>query len=520
MNRKIEIYDTTLRDGAQMRGISFSVEDKLRITEALDRFGIDFIEAGWPGSNNTDTQFFKEVLSLRLRKAVIVAFSMTCRKGLVPKEDPNLQKLLEAKTEIITLVGKSWRLHVEEVLHTTLAENLLLIERSCAFFQENGRQVFYDAEHFFNGYTEDFSYALQTLKAAIKGGAERIILCDTNGGTLSSEIGKIVGEVKKEINIPLGIHTHNDMGLAVANAIRAVECGVIQVQGTINGYGERCGNADLCSIVPILQLEMGIECLEPEQLKGITELSHYTAEIVNLGHDPQQPYVGANAFTHKGGMHGDAQNKCPESYQHINPALVGNLSHTVVSELSGKGNILTKAKEFGIVLTTKQIEEVLIQIKRFESNGFQFEGADASVELLMRKIQSGYSSPFEVLNISVMTRNRLGKSLSSEAIVKLKVRDEVVHVVDEGNGPVNALDRALRKGLLDFFPALKKTHLTDYKVRVLGERGGTGVMVRVLIDSSDGNKIWTTVGCSENIIEASLHSLVESLEYTILKSSF
>lgn len=518
MGRLVEVYDTTLRDGAQTRGISFSSRDKVRIAGILDELGVRFIEAGWPGSNPKDVEVFRRLNQMKLKNAQIAAFSMTCRKGIKPEDDPNFKALLEAKTPIVTIVGKSSKLQVERVLGISLEENLGLIKESCAFLTSQGRKVFYDAEHFFDGFKQDSAYAFQTLLAAEEGGAERIILCDTNGGTLPFEVAVICEEVFLRIKKLLGIHTHNDAGVAVANTIEAVRHGVFQVQGTINGYGERCGNADLCSVIPDLQIKMGYDCLSPKRLSRLSEVSHLIAEIANLPHNSSQPYVGTNAFSHKGGMHADAMRKWEESYQHVEPALVGGKTHIVGSELSGRANISSLADKFGVVLSTEQIREVLAQIKELENQGFYFEEAEASLELLMRKARSDYILPFEVLNFSAIVGNGSGNTLS-QVLVKIKIREEIVVEGEEGDGPVHALDRALRKCLLSFFPELKKVRLEDYKVRILDGKAGTASWVRVLIDFSSGQNIWTTVGASTNIIEASLKALADGLEYAILKAN-
>ncbi|MEA3345836.1 MAG: citramalate synthase [Chloroflexota bacterium] len=520
--RNLELYDTTLRDGAQREGISFSLADKVKITRRLDELGIDYIEGGWPGSNPKDAEFFERASHLGLRQAKVAAFSMTCRVGMDPADDPNMQQLVSADTEVVTVAGKSWDLHVHEVLHTSLGENLRLITDTCSFLRAHGQRVFYDAEHFFDGFKADPEYALETLRAAVRGGAERIIPCDTNGGSLPSEVAQALDRVRQAIDVPLGIHAHNDGGLAVANTLIGVEHGVVQVQGTINGYGERCGNADLCTVIPDLHLKMGFECLSPEQLARLTELSHYVAEIANLSHNSFQPYVGDSAFTHKGGMHADAMAKCEGSYQHINPALVGNRRRVVVSELSGKANVLAKAQEFGIQLDkdSQQVRDIVIQIKELESQGFQFESAEGSMELLMRQVQPGYQPPFELLDFTVLVENRWGRGLVSEAMVKLRIGDEVVHTAAEGNGPVNALDKAAREALVPIYPELRDAHLTDYKVRILDEKEGTAARVRVLIDSTDDGESWSTVGSSPNIIQASWQALVDSLEYAILKGEW
>lgn len=520
--RSLELYDTTLRDGAQREGVSFSLADKVKIASKLDELGIDYIEGGWPGSNPKDVEFFNRAPHLGLRQATVTAFSMTCRVGMDPAKDPNMEQLRAANTKVVAIVGKSWDLHVREVLRTSLAENLRLIADTCSFLRSHGQKVFYDAEHFFDGFAANREYALETLRAAARGGAERIVLCDTNGGALPSDIAQVMDRVREVMDVPLGIHAHNDGALGVANTLMAVEHGAVQVQGTINGYGERCGNADLCCVIPSLQLKMGVECLSLEQLARLTEVSHYVAEIANLSHDPFQPYVGASAFAHKGGMHADAMAKCEESYQHINPALVGNRSRVVVSELSGKANVLTKAREFGIPLEEdpQQVRAIVSRVKELESEGFQFEGAEGSMELLMRRVQPGYRAPFELLDFTVLVESRWGRGLVSEAMVKLRIGDEIIHTAAEGNGPVNALDGAVRRALLPVYPELRNAHLTDYKVRILDEKEGTGARVRVLIDSADDGHTWSTVGSSTNIIQASWQALVDSLEYAILRGEW
>jgi 2-isopropylmalate synthase len=509
---KLEIYDTTLRDGAQRTGISFSLSDKLRIAQKLAEIGFDFVEGGWSGSNPKDAKFFKKVKNLNLGKTIVCDFTMTS------KDKKNLLSALNSGTKVITVVGKTWDLQVKEVLKISLKENLSLIKDTCKFFFSNKKRVFFDAEHFFDGFKSNPDYAIKCLKSAQEGKAERIILCDTNGGTLSWEVAEIIREVKKKIKVPLGIHAHNDSGLAVANTLVAVKEGVLQVQGTINGYGERCGNADLCQVIPNLQLKMGYYCLPKEKLSLLTELSKYVAEIANISPDPWQPFVGANAFSHKGGIHADAILKWEKSYQHIDPSLVGNFSKIVVSELSGKGNVLAKAKEFGIFLSKKQAKKIAKKIKELENKGFHFEGADASLELLIRKTLFEKKPFFEVLNFKVFLESKCSKIISN-ANVKLKVKNKIVQTTANGNGPVNALDRAIKKGLLLFYPQLKNVNLTDYKVRILDGKKGTAAKVRVLIESSDkkGNR-WYTVGASTNIVEASWQALSDSYEYFLLRS--
>jgi len=455
----------------------------------------------------------------------LIAFGSTRHPDSSAGKDAGLQALVAAGTRIVTIVGKSWDLHVTDVLETTLKNNLLLVAESVKFLKSNGLTVFFDAEHFFDGFKGNHEYAIDVVKAAALAGATCVVLCDTNGGALPSEITMAVKAVQKAVSIPLGIHVHNDGDLAVANSLAAVQAGVLQVQGTINGYGERCGNANLCSIIPDLKLKLDIDCLTDEQLSKLTEVSRYIAELANLAPSGHLPYVGASAFAHKGGLHVSGIMKWENSYQHINPSLVGNQPNVVVSELSGKGNVVYKAKELGIVLPSKsqQTRQILQQIKLLESRGFQYEGADASFELLLRRAQVHYKSPFELIDFMVVVERHRRPSresdpdVLSEATVKVKVGDKIMHTAAEGNGPVNALDRALRKALIELYPDLNAVELMDYKVRILEETAGTGSQVRVLIESSDGNKHWRTVGSSTNIIEASWLALADSMEYWLLK---
>jgi 2-isopropylmalate synthase len=514
----IQLYDTTLRDGAQREGISFSVDDKLKIARKLDELGIHYIEGGWPGSNPKDAEFFDRAKGIRLEQAIITAFGSTRRAGVAVESDPNIRALLEAETCAVTIFGKSWDLHVSRVLGTTLEENLAMIADSVSYLKDRGQEVIYDAEHFFDGYKADPDYALRTLQAAERAGADYLVLCDTNGGTLPSELVAIIEEVKKVTSTPLGIHAHNDSDLAVANSLAAVQAGIVHVQGTINGYGERCGNANLCSIIPNLKLKLGYDCISDEQLRQLVSISRYVSELANLAHDAHLPYVGHSAFAHKGGMHVDALVKCEESYQHIDPALVGNRKRVVVSELSGKSNIAYKVEEFGLDLSisSEQVRQIVQRIKELENRGFQFEGAEGSVELLIRRAQPGYKPPFELIDFHVLVENRQGRGMLAEAAIKVRVGDEIMHTAAEGNGPVNALDLALRKALLPFYPQLAEIHLTDYKVRILDSEAGTAARVRVLIDSARGSRTWSTVGSSTNIIEASWQALADSLEYGLL----
>ncbi|MEA3443059.1 MAG: citramalate synthase [Chloroflexota bacterium] len=522
---RIQLYDTTLRDGAQQEGISFSVEDKLKIVQKLDELGIDFIEGGWPGSNPKDTEFFAMARGLRLNHAILVAFGSTRHSGCRAEEDINLQALLEAKTDVITIVGKSWDKQVTQVLETTLHENLHMIVDSISYLKSKGLRVFFDAEHFFDGYKSNTEYSIEVVNRAAKAGAECVILCDTNGGSLPQQIAEAVKAAQKSVSVPLGIHAHNDSELAVANSLAACEAGVVQVQGTINGCGERCGNTNLCSLIPALKLKMGINCVTKEQLMRISDLSHYVSEIANLPHYDRLPYVGASAFTHKGGIHVSGLMKWQDSYQHIDPKMVGNRPQVIISELAGKGSVIYKAKERHLPIPgSKEIAKILQQIKLLESQGFQYDTAEASFDLLLRRAQPDYKPPFELVDFMVVIekRRRLPSSgnqeeLLSEATIKVKVDDRVVHTAAEGEGPVNALDQALRKALVQFYPDLAAVTLTDYKVRILEETAGTASKVRVLIDSSDGKEHWRTVGSSINIIEASWLALADSIEYWLIK---
>ena len=523
---QVQLYDTTLRDGAQHEGISLSVEDKLKITRKLDELGVPFIEGGWPGSNPKDIEYFQAVRSLPLANATIAAFGSTRRAGTAPEDDANLRALLESEASVITLVGKSWDLHVTHILETSLEENLAMISDSVAYLCSQGRQVFFDAEHFFDGFNANPDYALQCARAAAEAGAETVVLCDTNGGTLPHLVRDIVARVNKELSVSLGIHAHNDCEVAVANSLAAVEAGAFQVQGTINGYGERCGNANLLSLAANLKLKLGIPCITDEQLARATEVHRFVSEVVNMPPSGSQPFVGQSAFGHKGGLHGSAVAKLEDSYQHIKPSLVGNATRMLVSEQAGRGNISYKLKELGLdlVVPEQKARALVEEIKTKESQGYQYEGAEASFELLVRRTIEGYSAPFELVDYLVINEQRrrpsdiAGKEeLLSEATVKVRVDTEVRHTAAVGNGPVNALDTALRKALLQDYPRMAAVHLVDYKVRVVDQGSGTGAVVRVLIESTDGERSWQTVGSSANIIEASWLALVDSLEYWLLK---
>ncbi len=516
MNRHIQLYDTTLRDGTQREGISLSLDDKLKIAARLDAFGMDYIEGGWPGSNPKDVEFFRRAPSLGLGHARLAAFGSTRRKNTRPADDANIQALLGAETPVVTLVGKSWELHVVDVLETTAAENLAMIEDSVAYCREQGKEVIYDAEHFFDGYKANPEYAISTLEAAARGGAVCVVLCDTNGGSLPWEVEEATARVAGRLGAPVGIHTHDDAGCGVANSLAAIRAGAVQVQGTINGYGERVANANLCTIIPDLQLKMGYDCVSPERLAGLTDLSRYVAELANLTHDDHLPYVGASAFAHKGGIHVAAMLKHAASYQHLDPAIVGNQQRSVVSELSGRGNLIDKVNQFHLNPESLDIPKVLEQIKQLEAQGFTFEGAEASVELMLRRTHPAYVPPFEMTDYSVMVQRRRGRGSIVEATVKVRVGPKIMHTVAEGNGPVNALDAALRQALIGVFPQLSGVRLADYKVRILDGENNTAATTRVLIESRQGARRWSTVGASPNIIDASWRALADSMEYALV----
>jgi 2-isopropylmalate synthase len=518
---KVEIYDTTLRDGSQTEGISYSVFDKVRITRKLDELGIHYIEGGYPGSNPKDKQFFNEFKKHPLKNAKLVAFGATRKAGIRPGEDHGLSGIVESGVLVATIFGKSWDLHVRDILKVSLEENLQIISDSIRYLIAQGLDVIYDAEHFFDAFGANSDYALKTLKAAQASGAKLICLCDTNGGTLTSEVSAIVKKVREEIKAPLGIHTHNDLGLAVANSIAAVEAGCVQVQGTINGYGERCGNADLVPIIAILKLKLRKDCVSDQDLRELTDVSHFVSEISNMKQVDNQPFVGKSAFAHKAGIHINAVLKNPQSYEHMDPTLVGNVRRMLVSELSGKSPVLMKAEELKIELDkdSPEAKKLVKLLQDLEHEGFQFEAADASFELLVKKVLGQYKEFFELEGFRVIVEKRERGKIASEATIKLKVDGVREHTTGEGDGPVNALDNALRKALKGFYPAVTKMHLSDFKVRVLDAKEGTAAKVRVLIQSQDEHDSWTTVGVSENIIEASWQALVDSIEYKLLKDS-
>lgn len=515
----VELYDTTLRDGAQSEGVSFSVDDKLRICERLDDLGIRFIEGGWPGANPKDMAFFKKAGALRLKHAKLVAFGSTRRAKTRPSRDAILKGLLSVETKFVTIFGKAWDLHVTDVLKTTPQENLAMIEDSIRYLRQQARTVIFDAEHFFDGFRANKRYALETLKAAEAAGVHRIVLCDTNGGTITSHLFEIIEEVRDVIKAPLGIHAHNDCGMAVANSIAAVQAGCIHVQGTMNGYGERCGNANIVSIIANLKLKLGLDCVSEMALRDLTEAARAVADIANMKLPDNQPFVGNSAFAHKAGVHVNAILKNPRSYEHVDPHCIGNHRRLLISELSGKSTIYKKALDMDIDLGKGGAgsKKILGVLQDLENRGYHFEAAEASLELLMKRVLKKFSDFFDLEDFRVIIEKRRGGKMTSEATIKLKVGKEVEHTAALGDGPVNALDSALRKALRPFYPAIAEMHLTDYKVRVLDEKAGTAAKVRVLIQSQDKADSWWTIGVSENIIDASWQALVDSVEYKLLK---
>ncbi|MFA5156054.1 MAG: citramalate synthase [Candidatus Omnitrophota bacterium] len=517
--KQVKLYDTTLRDGAQGEGVSYSVTDKVMIARELDRFGIHYIEGGWPGSNPKDREFFSKMAKVKLKTSQLTAFSMTRRPGIKAKEDQNISALVKSQAKIITIVGKTWDLHVTDILKTTLEENLLMIKDTVSFLVSEGLDVFYDAEHFFDAFKANREYTLKTLLTAQEAGAVSVCLCDTNGGSLTSEVARIVKEVRPLIKGILGIHCHNDAGLAIANSLAAVEAGADMVQGTINGYGERCGNADLIPIIANLKLKMGIDCIGREGLKDLVKLSHFVGEISNMRQRNDQPYVGTSAFAHKGGMHINAVMKNPVAYEHADPLAVGNHRRFLMSELGGKTGILVQAKNLELDLSKDdpKTKKILRLIQDLEHKGYHFEAAEGSLELLLKRALKKYTKFFELEGFRVVIEKQSDKKITTEAVMKLKVKGIKEHTAAEGDGPVNALDNALRKALKEFYPALSKMRLSDFKVRVLDEKSGTAARVRVLIQSQDDSDTWNTIGVSENIIEASWQALVDSVEYKLLK---
>ncbi len=519
---QVQLYDTTLRDGSQMEGISLSVEDKLRITKKLDELGFAWIEGGFPGSNPKDAEYFRRLREVKLRHAKVSAFGGTRKPNTTCEADANIQSMVAADTPGVTLVGKASLYQVTEILETTPEENLAMIADTVRYFKQLGKTVFFDAEHFFDGFYGDPDYSLQCLVTAARAGADALVLCDTNGGMTTRSMLRALEAVQQRVkDVRLGIHLHNDAGLAVANSLHAVEAGVWQVQGCVNGYGERCGNADILTVAANLKLKYGIDVLDDDQLARLTEVANYVAELANMALNPQTPYVGASAFAHKAGYHVAGIIKDEKAYQHIDPALVGNRSRVLVSELSGQRNLVMKLKEAGLdFLSQDEIKRLLELVKEREAQGYQYEGAEASFEMLVRRSLPGYRPPFELEDFVIVERRRVRKGdganeMLAEAMVKLNINGETIHTAHEGNGPVNALDGAVRKALNPLFPQLEQVKLVDYKVRILDSQSATGARVRVLIESTDGTRHWTTVGSSTDIIEASWLALADALEYAL-----
>ncbi|MBN1574717.1 MAG: citramalate synthase [Deltaproteobacteria bacterium] len=518
--RLVKIYDTTLRDGAQAEDISFIAADKIRIAKKLDELGVHYIEGGWPGANPRDNKFFKGIKGTRFNIAKLVAFGSTRRAGKTAEKDSQIKALLDAETDAITIVGKSWDIHVTQALGVELKENLDMIYDTFAYLKDKTGELFFDAEHFFDGFKANPDYALETLKRAESAGASSLILCDTNGGVMPWDLKEIIERVVKEVSIPFGIHCHNDNGLALANTLTAVQAGAVQVQGTINGIGERCGNADICSIIPNLKLKMDIECISDQQMERLKEVSRFVDEMANRIPNKHYPYVGESAFAHKGGIHASAVSKNPLTYEHVNPALVGNRQRILVSDQSGLSNIKFKAKQFGVDLTDEEkgAKELVKNVKDLEEKGYQFEGADASFELLMNRTLGRYKPYFRLRGFRVIVERRQEDDVPfSEATIMIDVDGRVEHTAAVGNGPVNALDNAIRKALMKFYPELSEMRLVDFKVRVLTTEAATAGTVRVLIESGDNEDTWETVGVHENIIQASWTALVDSIEYKLYK---
>lgn len=517
--KQVYIYDTTLRDGTQSEGISMSLADKIAIAQRLDKFGIHYIEGGWPGSNPKDMAFFKEIKKAGIRRSRIVAFGSTRRPHSKVSDDQNVKALIEAGTRAVTIFGKSWDFHVTDVFRTSLKENLQMIYETVAYLKLKKREVIYDAEHFFDGFRARPEYAIKSIQQAARAGADNITLCDTNGGNLPHQIRQAIVRVKRSVKVPLGIHCHNDSEVAVANSIQAVGEGCTLVQGTVNGYGERCGNANLISIIPVLQLKMNRKCFPPRKLRELTSLSHYVAEICNQPLHNFQPFTGRSSFAHKGGIHINAMMKSLKTYEHVDPALVGNRRRFLVSELGGKTNIMLKARQLQLNLEKESPEtrKILSEVQKLENEGYQFEAAEASFELLVQKLLGRFKDFFQVKSASVRTENIGDKSPKSIAEVKIFAKGEEHHEVAEGDGPVNALDVALRKALRKSYPIIDEIHLTDYKVRVVNSEAGTAAKVRVFVEFQDKAQTWTTVGVDENIIEASWQALVDAIEYKLLK---
>ena len=516
---KVTLFDTTLRDGAQTEGISFSLEDKLKIAKLLDELGVHYIEGGWPGSNPKDIEFFKAIKDVKLKQAKICAFSSTRRANVKVEDDKNIETLLKADTPAVSIFGKCWDFHVTDALKTTLEENLAMVSDTISFCKKAGREVIFDAEHFFDGYKANPTYALKVLQAAEEAGADVLCLCDTNGGTLAFEVQKIINDVLPKVKAPLGIHAHNDSECAVSVSGMAVYCGVTHVQGTMNGYGERCGNANLCSIIPMLRLKLKADCISDAQLKKLTEISRHVAEIANMPQSAHQPYVGRSAFSHKGGIHVSAVMKNPGTYEHVDPELVGNKRRVTVSELSGISNLLYKAKDYGVKLDkdTPEVKGLIKDLKKLENEGYQFEEGEASFELLLKRTMGLYKPFFDLKEYKIEILQKSEENFTVKATIKIAVKGKEFESTSIGDGPINALDGALRKVLEGTYPAIKNVKLTDYKVRVLDSKAGTAARVRVIIESQDEERSWGTVGVSTNVVEASYLALVDSLEYKLLK---
>ncbi len=516
--QSIQIYDTTLRDGTQGEGVNFSLLDKLQITKRLDDMGVDFVEGGYPLSNEKDAEFFRRAQELDLQHAKVCAFGMTRRKGIKAADDPGMKALADSGAPVCTVVGKTWDFHVTEVLRVTLEENLEMIADSVRFLVDQGREVIYDAEHFFDGWKANSEYAAKTIQAAASAGAILVVCCDTNGGSMPDEIVSLVGEAQSALDIPVGIHCHNDCDLAVANSLAAVDAGAVQVQGTINGFGERCGNADLISVIANLGVKKkGYQVLGGCDLEHLTELSRYVYEMANKHLRNNQPFVGQSAFAHKGGMHVHAINRATQSYEHMDPTIVGNERRVLVSELSGRSNIVAMTTKFNIEHDRELMDKILAEVVRLENQGYQFEAAEASFDLLVKKCVGTFTPHFQRIKYHVSVGTDQPGEITTEGTVKIQVGDKIRHEVAEGDGPVNALDAALRKALNGSFPALNEMRLIDYKVRVVNEEAGTAARIRVMIESTDGNEVWGTVGVSENIIEASWIALVDAVEYKLYK---
>ncbi|OED34550.1 citramalate synthase [PVC group bacterium (ex Bugula neritina AB1)] len=515
---KIYIYDTTLRDGSQGEGVSFNGEDKVRVAQKLDDLGVDFIEGGWPGSNPKDAYFFEKMKNVSLNNAKMAAFGSTARKGVLPEKDNNLNMLLESEAPVITIFGKSWDFHVKEVLKTTLEDNLNIIEKSIAYLKSHGHEVVYDAEHFFDGAIANEEYAYKTLEAAINGGADWLVLCDTNGGRMPWDVKDHVEMVLKKFDKPVGVHCHNDSELAVANTLMAVEAGATQVQGTINGYGERCGNANLCSLIPSLEIKGHYPCLKGENLSKLVETSYYIDQLANMVPNDRAAYIGRSAFAHKGGMHVNAVKKNVKTFEHIDPEIIGNKRRILISELSGKSNLVLKAQMFGFENVDEKSDKILAiveEVKNLENQGYSFEGADASLQVLMSRFFGTAKSFFEVNSFSVFVNSKDQQEISTQATVDIDVFNKNEQVMANGEGPIHALDSALRKALLPYYSSLKLVYLTDYKVRVFNAKEATQAKVRVLIKSCDGSRSWSTVGVSSNIVEASWIALLDSVTYCL-----